>query len=167
MGITGKFRNSDSHHPQNIMKPLFFILSFFLIFSCKNNVHHKDYGKDPSLYGKKFVLVELKGALHKAKGAPVQITFLEQDNVITGSGGCNGFTGMWSTRKEFLKMTILNMTDMVCTEGMETEAAFTKMLKDVDRYELTNGKNGSTKIKVLRLYVGDSRVAVMNEAVER
>lgn len=149
------------------MKPFFFILSFALLLSCKNNVHHKDYGKDPALYSKKFVLVELNGALLKAKGASVHLTFLEQDNVITGSAGCNGFTGMWSTRKEFLKMTILNMTDMVCTEGMEIEAAFTKMLKEVDRFELANGKNGSTKIKVLRLYVADSRVAVMNEVVER
>jgi heat shock protein HslJ len=138
-----------------------------MLFSCKNNVQHKDYGKDPALYGKKFGLVELNGTLLKPKVAMAHLTFLEQDNVITGSGGCNGFTGMWTTRKEFLKMTILNMTDMVCTEGMETEAAFTKMLKDVDRFELVNGKNGSTKIKVLRLYVADSRVAVMNEVVER
>ena len=64
-------------------------------------------------------------------------------------------------------MTILNMTDMVCTEGMETEAAFTKMLKEVDRFELSSDKNRSTKIKILRLYVGDKRVAVMNEVVER
>jgi heat shock protein HslJ len=148
------------------MKTCMFIFSLALLLSCKNNVRHKDYGKDPALYSKKFVLVELNGTLIKTKGSPVHLTFLEQDNVTTGSGGCNSFTGMWSTRKEFLKMTILNMTDMVCTEGMETEAAFTKMLKEVDRFELSSDKNRSTKIKILRLYVGDKRVAVMNQVLE-
>ena len=143
-----------------------FIFSLALLLSCKNNVRHKDYGKDPSLYSKKFVLVELNGTLLKPKGSPVHLTFLEQDNVIQGSAGCNSFTGMWSTRKEFLKMTILNMTDMVCTDGMETEADYTKMLKEVDRFELITGKNGSMKIRILRLYVGEKRVAVMNEVVE-
>jgi copper homeostasis protein (lipoprotein) len=68
---------------------------------------------------------------------------------ITGSGGCNRFTGSYQRSGDRLTFGKMAMTFMACPEGMETEREFMAALEQVkswkifgDRLELLDGNGG-------------------------
>lgn len=142
----------------------FFLMITLSLAACRNNASNANYGKDPDLYDIRFELMELNQMAVKKSGKPIDITFVSKDNVISGSTGCNSYSGMWTVRKDFMKMITLRVTEMVCLQGMETEKAFLEMLKSVDRYNHTRKSENGIKVHYLRLFSNDRPVAVFRSA---
>jgi heat shock protein HslJ len=55
---------------------------------------------------------------------------------ITGSGGCNRFTGIYQRSGDRLTFGKMAMTFMACSEGMETERDFVAALEQVNSWKI-------------------------------
>ena len=64
---------------------------------------------------------------------------------ITGSGGCNSLSGVYTASAGTITFGNITMTEIGCAEGMELESAFVGLLTKVDTYTIEDG------ILVLRL----------------
>lgn len=53
---------------------------------------------------------------------------------VTGSGGCNGFGGVYELSGDHVSFSDMTTTMMACVAGMETEQAFNAALKRVRRW---------------------------------
>ncbi|WIO75203.1 YbaY family lipoprotein [Porticoccaceae bacterium LTM1] len=72
------------------------------------------------------------------------------NNIATGHGGCNTFSGSYKTDGETLSFSPLMATRKACVEGMDTEAKYLKLLQSVSVYRI----EGDT----LTLFEGDEPV---------
>ncbi len=76
-------------------------------------------------------------------GAPAGVTILfdpgdQNTSRVTGSGGCNRFTGAWQQDGATLKLGPIASTMMACDPAkMEVEQRFTATLADVNRVTYT------------------------------
>lgn len=140
------------------------LCTVIVLSSCRNNAGNKNYGKDPGLYDIRFELIELNQTMVKSSGKAIDITFVSKDNVISGSTGCNSYSGMWTVRKDFMKMIPLRVTEMVCLQGMETEKAYLEMIRSADRYSHDVKSEDGAKVHYLRLFSKDMQVAVFKSA---
>lgn len=59
---------------------------------------------------------------------------------VSGLGGCNRFGGGYRLRGDSLTFGQLAATMMACMEGMETEAAFMRMLPEVRRWKIDKNR---------------------------
>jgi len=83
-------------------------------------------------------LVELRGQpVPKLPREPHLILKIE-GNRVTGTGGCNGFTGTYTLDKAALRIRFSQVasTMMACVQGMDTEQSFHEVLGMVDNYSL-------------------------------
>jgi putative lipoprotein len=80
-------------------------------------------------------------ALREVDGRPsiaeAQTTMRFSDNRITGSGGCNSYSGMGSIAEGRVSVGLLMMTKMGCApDVLEQEARFASALPSSVRYEI-------------------------------
>ena len=85
------------------------------------------------------------------------LMFDAADTLLSGRTNCNRIFGKYVHEGDKLDMGNLGMTRMACPD-MQYEIRFTKMLSEVDRYEIS----GST----LKLYEGDKLLAEFRPVVE-
>lgn len=74
-------------------------------------------------------------------GTTATVTFAA-DGKVSGSGGCNRFTGAWSAEGGQLKISSLASTRMACADPagvMEQEAALLKALESAATYSVEGG----------------------------
>lgn len=84
--------------------------------------------------------------LHSLAGSPAaapgeqqrqaQFTLHLDDNRSTGSGGCNRFTGTYTLKGSSLRFAPQAATRMACTQGMDQEVAFFKVLEQTRRWRI-------------------------------
>jgi putative lipoprotein len=66
------------------------------------------------------------------------LIFHTAENRVTGSGGCNRFTGTYMADSHALHFNGVASTQMACIQGMATEMAFLGMLDKVRTWKVTN-----------------------------
>ncbi|WP_300722228.1 META domain-containing protein [uncultured Alistipes sp.] len=118
--------------------------------------------------GKKVAALEdTAWKLSKMEGIPTEaitaeadsftLMFDAADTLLSGRTNCNRIFGKYVHEGDKFDMGNLGMTRMACPD-MQYEIRFTKMLSEVDRYEIS----GST----LKLYEGDKLLAEFRPVVE-
>ncbi|WP_331609809.1 YbaY family lipoprotein [Povalibacter sp.] len=68
-----------------------------------------------------------------------RLTLQASDKRVTGSGGCNRFTGSYTLEGQRLKFGPIAVTMMACVKGMEQERAFHQALNQVTAWRM-NGE---------------------------
>ncbi|AFD07130.1 META domain-containing protein [Solitalea canadensis] len=94
------------------------------------------------LVGSKWNLSQLMSngsAIDISKGKPAFIEFNKDDSRVSGSLGCNNFTGGYKFEEGKLKFGPLASTKMMCTE-MAVEDALSKALNDATDVKLNGEK---------------------------
>ena len=101
------------------------------------------------LFGSKWNLSKLMSngtAVDLSKGKPAFMEFNQENSRVSGSLGCNNFTGGYKFEEGKLKFGPLASTKMMCRD-MAVENALSKALNDVTDVKLKSGKlelfNGS------------------------
>ena len=96
---------------------------------------------NPALEGTVWTLVTLEGAnvtVPAGRSAPT-MTLSAQDSRVTGSGGCNRFTGEFTTTASgVLTFGGIGSTRMFCADDMNTENRFFNVLEKVRGYRITS-----------------------------
>jgi len=108
------------------------------------------YWKLVEVYGKPVAFSDERRQAH--------VIFTPEDSRMTGSGGCNRFTGTYAAADGVIEFGPVGVTDMACVEAMDVESAFFKALGETKTYSIT--------ATVLTFHAGGQAVAVF-EAVPR
>ncbi len=110
--------------------------------------------QDPSsgLFGKTWTLAEMEGRNFSADKPNIE--FNRDTKRVSGSGGCNRFSGTFEVNGSLLKFSPLMSTKMACLDGdrQRVETSFMNLLQKTTRFETAGNK--------LRLYSGDGSALV-------
>lgn len=71
-------------------------------------------------------------------GQPVTLTLQSSDNRVSGSAGCNRYSGPYTLAGDELTFGPAMSTKMACEQGMDVEMAFLSMLTNVTGYQATD-----------------------------
>ena len=133
---------------------LLFVVFFF---SCnKNDTMEKTKSYEPRDARLEYTFWKLE----KLNSKPVvsypnqreaHIIFNPGDMTVSGSGGCNNFSGSYSIEGNKIKFSKVRSTLMACPEGMEQEAEFVNALGGVTNFKAAGD--------VLQLFNGEAAVA--------
>jgi putative lipoprotein len=74
--------------------------------------------------------------VHASDNREPHLKFVDDGSVISGSGGCNTFTGKFAAQDGALELSSIAVTQRACLEGMDTEREFLKALGSVHRYQI-------------------------------
>ena len=77
------------------------------------------------------------------EGTEIIATFDSQDSQVTGSAGCNTYTGDYEAKKHDLSISTLARTEMACVgpEGvMEQEQQYLSALQAAESYTIEDGE---------------------------
>jgi len=87
---------------------------------------------------KRWKLVELRGKPVPAMEREPYLILRAEDGLVNGYGGCNTFGGSYTIDEATSRIRFgqLAMTLMACSEGMDVEGEFTKILEEADNYSL-------------------------------
>lgn len=123
-------------------------LSIFAFMSCKSG----KLQSDNPLFANKWVLSELNGTPVQTSGTDkdASISFSLSDMRVTGTGGCNRFSGTFTAKGDELSLGPLASTKMMCPDQKFEDAFFAAMAK-VKNFEIAD--------KVLSLKDGKNTVA--------
>lgn len=144
---------------------LLLIAGFFLI-SCSKKNESKEETITPSTDMKanlidgtwelNYIMNETKSLDELFPNGLATVTIVSEESQISGSAGCNNFTGSCSIEGNELKvLEPMAVTRKMCPE-MEGEDLFLKLLIKIDSYAVTDrGKN-------LNLLMGDTTVMKFN-----
>jgi putative lipoprotein len=104
---------------------------------------------DASLENTYWKLVSLAGERyqHKSKNREPHLILRSEDNIASGFGGCNAFTGNFEMDGSMLRFGNLAVTLRACPRGMQIETGYLSALGEVNRYVI----QGDT----MRLYHDD------------
>lgn len=95
------------------------------------------------LASKKWRLIEIMGKPVEpevGEGNDVFLTFDADENRISGFGGCNHFFGQFEWERELeVRFSKIGRTQIFCTEMMELEDEFFKLIETVDNYTIHEG----------------------------
>lgn len=132
-------------------------LSLVAVFICLSSFPQQTQAQQPAtgLFGKTWTLTEIEGRKVNADKANIQ--FDRDQKRVSGSGGCNRFSGAFEIQDSSLTFSRTISTKMACVdvEVQRTETRFLSLLDSVTRY----GVEGSS----LRLYAKDRVVLVFSE----
>lgn len=67
------------------------------------------------------------------------LTFRSEDDRVSGTGGCNQFSGSYDLDGETITLGRIASTLMACEEGMEIESAFFAALERVRTWNVDGG----------------------------
>jgi copper homeostasis protein (lipoprotein) len=108
-----------------------------------------------TLYDTRWKLYEINGKRIGSFNDPHRHPYLiinSADNRAYGNGGCNGFTGVYSTKDQFsISFSKMASTKMACEEGLELEIEFMTMLEKVDNYTMRDDTLSLNKAKMAPL----------------
>jgi len=92
---------------------------------------------------------------------PVTALF-EEDGTLTGTGGCNSYTGTWETDEGSIEIGPLASTAMACAEAdvMDQETRYLAVLQEADTYRVDATTLGMFDAEGKRL-VQDQRAATL------
>lgn len=90
----------------------------------------------------------------------VSARFKADDRTVSGTGGCNGFSGHYSIEGNRLTVSDLVGTEIYCPEAgvMDQESAYLSLLSDAQRFTV----DGDT----LHIIAADSRILCFHKRVE-
>jgi heat shock protein HslJ/uncharacterized lipoprotein YbaY len=100
------------------------------------------------LFGKTWTLTEMEGRNFSADKPNIE--FNRDTKRVSGSGGCNRFSGTFEVNGSLLKFSPIASTKMACLAGdvQRVETSFLNLLQKTTRFEVEGDK--------LRLYAGDA-----------
>lgn len=100
------------------------------------------------LFGKTWTLAEMEGRNFSADKPNIE--FNRDTKRVSGSGGCNRFSGTFEVNGSLLKFSPIASTKMACRDGdrQRVETTFLNLLQKTTRFEVEGNK--------LRLYAGDA-----------
>lgn len=110
------------------------------------------YAQDSGLFGKTWTLTEMEG--RKFSADKPNIEFNRDQKRVSGSGGCNRFSGAFEIDGAMMKLSRIASTKMACidAEVQRIEARFLELLETTTRFEIQANK--------LHLYANDVSVLV-------
>jgi heat shock protein HslJ len=107
-----------------------------LLINCSSSTYKYDsdirnkYWKLVELYGDTVVIAEDQREMH--------IIFKLNEEKVTGSGGCNNFSGSYKLNGDSVKIGPLLMTRKFCDSLMDQEVKFMKALEEAADYKVYN-----------------------------
>ena len=127
-----------------------FAILLVVILAFAENAPAQDTSS--GLFGKTWTLTEMEGR-HFSADKP-NLEFNRDTKRVSGSGGCNRFSGTFEIDGSRLKFSPIVSTKMAClaADVQRTETSFFQLLETTTRFEV----EGNT----LRLYAGDSPILV-------
>jgi heat shock protein HslJ len=127
------------------------VLTVFLVLAQQTPAQDLGLG----LFGKTWTLTEMEGRKFSADKPDLQ--FDRDQKRVSGSSGCNRFTGAFEIDGSMMKFSRIASTKMACVdvELQRVETKFLKLLETTTRFEV----EGNT----LRLYANDRPVLVFGE----
>lgn len=113
---------------------------FFVVIGCKSIKKSNESSNKMSLFGTKWVLVELNGQKAKAQNENDEPFFFiidQNDQQINGFSGCNKFFGAIELQeeKQSIQFSQIGSTKMAC-QNMDEEMNFLTMLDKVMSYAI-------------------------------
>jgi heat shock protein HslJ len=118
-------------------------------------VSQQTYAQDSELglFGKKWTLTEMEG--RKFNADKPNIEFDRDQKRVSGSGGCNRFSGAFEIDGAMIKFSRIASTKMACldAEVQRIETKFLELLETTTRFEIQEN--------TLRLYANDVSVLVL------
>jgi putative lipoprotein len=140
---------------RNIIAVCFTFVSLIsLIISCSS----ASYNYDDDIRNKYWRLIELEGksiTVEEGQREPHIIFKLNEENV-TGSGGCNQFSGAYKIIGDSVQVGPLAITKKYCASIMETEEKFMQVLETGGEFmisgeylELFSNKTLAAKFQVI------------------
>jgi heat shock protein HslJ len=135
------------------MKKLFIFSITITFFACCCS--QKNAKQNFNLYDKTLTLTELNGEDITAKTEkPATVLFNKTESKVSGSLGCNRFSGTFEINGKSLKISQLIATKMMCFNAMEIEDEFGKALNSADNFEIKDNslllKSGDKVLAVLK-----------------
>jgi heat shock protein HslJ len=119
----------------------FWIIVLFAGFSCKKPSQNS---RVMAIENQKWVLKTLQGkAFENPKDATkrVFLTLNSQNKKITGSGGCNSFSGDYELKLDgSFKISDMISTEMFCEDRMETERTFFRAIAETQKMSVSKDK---------------------------
>jgi uncharacterized lipoprotein YbaY/heat shock protein HslJ len=111
------------------------------------------------LFGKTWTLTEMEGRNFSADKPNIE--FNRDTKRVSGSGGCNRFSGLFEISGSSIKFSPIASTKMACLDGdvQRVEGSFLNLLQKTTRFEVDGNK--------LRLYAGDGGDAAALVFVDR
>jgi len=99
------------------------------------------------LNGSKFALKKMRidEDIQQVSNSKMIISFLLNDNTVSGNDGCNDFTGIFEINKNKISFSNFGWTKMNCTDT-NLDRNFNTLIFEVDKYKLSK--------KHLKLYKG-------------
>lgn len=130
-----------------------FVIVLAVIFAGTLQSLAQDSGSD--IFGKRWTLSEMEQREVGANGPYLE--FDRDQKRVSGSGGCNRFSGTFEIEGSSIKISRIVSTRMACidAERQRVETTFLRLLETITRFEL----QGNT----LHLYAGDRPVLVLAE----
>lgn len=132
------------------MKNICFFAILLLLASCNSSKKAKS-GSGLYLTGTRWTVLKIQDVMSTASNNPrtLELTLPDKkgNGTVSGNGGCNSFTGNYSSEKGSSKIQFTNIasTKMMC-ENDKQEAKFFNALNSVNSYVLTGS--------ILKLYSG-------------
>lgn len=133
------------------MKKIFVLLSFVLILASCGGSKKAKTTTGLYLTGTRWTVLKVKDVMSSASKNPrtLELTLPDKkgNGTVSGNGGCNSYTGNYSSEKGSSKIQFTNIasTKMMCENDMQ-EAKFFNALNTVNSYVLTGS--------ILKLYSG-------------
>ncbi|WP_121666863.1 META domain-containing protein [Mesonia aquimarina] len=104
------------------------ILSFLLILGACQTTKNKMIDKQMN-----FEVVQIDQ--QKVESLEVSINFSPEENRISGVGGCNSYTGTYSTENTKLEISKVVSTRKMCAQGMKIEQNLLSSFDKITHYK--------------------------------
>ena len=117
---------------------MFFVLGLILPFQLNaSDTDPADSAVQASLTNTYWKLVELEGQAVKTAAGQREIKLtLRGENKVTGFAGCNSFFGSYTFDESKITISQLATSRKFCTETMDMETLFLKILTEVAGYKI-------------------------------
>ena len=115
------------------IKIISLVILFVILLSACGNIDGE------SLNGTSWELVVINNR-HPIEGSTITISF--KDGQVSGSSGCNSFSGEYQVRGKKIEFGMMMSTLMACVDPamMEQETAFMQYFGNTQRFELVDGQ---------------------------
>lgn len=140
-----------------ISKPLAALSAVLLLGGCAGSATPSAQSDPADLVGVTWLLTEVGGA-EPVEGAPVSVRFGE-DGTVSGSGGCNRFSGTYDAEPGSLSIAEDIASNMMACQDdvMAVEAALLKALPEATGFEVGDGSLTLTGTEPLATFKAQSQ----------
>lgn len=110
------------------MKPIIVFTGLLMLAACQT--------QNISLFETEWKLKTIHGKDYSTFNPPATLTFMQEENRVSGHAGCNRFFGGYTLTDDNLSVGQLGATKMFCEDKMELEDNYLKALEQVKRYRI-------------------------------